>query len=273
MSFVSLVNLRNFLVVSALITGFSFDMPAHGSESVLTFKTAQTPPYQDPHIAYNLNLQRERFYVWTPPNFSPREQYGLIVYISPDDSARIPAEWATVLADRKFIFVAPQNAGNQQMMNRRTGLASLAALAMMNNYRIDKNRIYAAGLSGGARTACALGFWQPDIFRGTIQACGTDYYRAVSGKGNANAVDSSGRPYGILPSTSSAMAQNARARVKFVLITGAGDFRHANIVDIYNNGYKADGFRSLLIDVPEMGHQDCDARTFSQALRFLSGGN
>jgi hypothetical protein len=48
--------------------------------------------------------------------------------------------------------------------------------------------------------ASALAFWQPDLFHGTIQDCGTDFYRAVSRA--ANQLDSSGRPYGILPAMS-----------------------------------------------------------------------
>ena len=39
--------------------------------------------------------------------------------------------------------------------------------------------LYAAGFSGGARMSSLLGFYQSDVFHGTIQNCGTDFYRAV----------------------------------------------------------------------------------------------
>jgi poly(3-hydroxybutyrate) depolymerase len=50
---------------------------------------------------------------------------------------------------RKFIYIAAQGDGNDQYSNRRMGLA-VSALEMN---RIDPNRLYAAGFSGGARMA------------------------------------------------------------------------------------------------------------------------
>jgi hypothetical protein len=61
----------------------------------------------------------------------------------------------------------------------------------------------------------------------------------------------------------------ARSNVKFALITGSGDFRRGNILDIYNNGFKQEGFRAKLFDVAGMGHEDCNAHTLEEALDFL----
>ena len=57
---------------------------------------------------------------------------------------------------------------------------------------------------------------------------------------------------------------------KFVLITGSKDFRHGNILDLYA-GFEADGFNARLIDVPGMGHEDCNGSTLEQALQFIEG--
>jgi hypothetical protein len=72
-----------------------------------------------------------------------------IVYADP--TAGLPSVWQAILDARKYIFVAAENARNDQPRGRRLGLAVLGALKAMKIYRIDPNRVYAAGFSGGAR--------------------------------------------------------------------------------------------------------------------------
>jgi predicted esterase len=174
-----------------------------------------------------------------------------------------------VLDDRKYIFVAAQNAGNDQPRGRRLGLAVMAALKAMKIYHIDPKRVYAAGFSGGARMSGLLGFYQSDIFRGTIQNCGADFYKSVPIVDATSQVDTAGHPYGLLEA-SGADVRGARS-VRFVLITGTNDFRRSNILDIFHGGFEKDGFQAKLFDVPGMEHDICDGETLSRALDFLEG--
>jgi hypothetical protein len=57
--------------------------------------------------------------------------------------------------------------------------------------------------------------------------------------------------------------------VRFTFITGSRDFRHGNILDIYNGGFAADGFKAKLFDVPGMQHDIADAQTLSEAVGFV----
>jgi hypothetical protein len=54
-----------------------------------------------------------------------------------------------------------------------------------------------------------------------------------------------------------------------VFITGKGDFRYGNILDIYQGGFVKNQFRARLIDVPGMGHQLCSPGALQEAIRFL----
>jgi predicted esterase len=142
---------------------------------------------------------------------------------------------------------------------------------MMKIYRVDPTRVFAAGFSGGARMSGLLGFYQPDIFRGTIQNCGADFYKPVPIVAATSQFDTAGHPYGLLEAVPADVI-GAR-RVRFVLITGSNDFRHGNMLDIFHGGFEADGFRARLFDVPGMSHDICDRETFARALDFLEGGH
>jgi hypothetical protein len=65
------------------------------------------------------------------------------------------------------------------------------------------------------------------------------------------------------------LVEKAKANVGFALITGPNDFRHGNILDIYNGGYAAQKYRAQVFDVPGMGHQVAPARVLDFALDWL----
>jgi hypothetical protein len=138
---------------------------------------------------------------------------------------------------------------------------------MMKHYRIDPNRVYAAGFSGGARMAGLLGFYQADIFHGTIQNCGVDFYKAVPMIAATSQLDTAGQPYGLLTATEDEIA--AARHVRFGLITGTNDFRRGNILDIFNGGFAREGFQAKLFEVQGMAHDVADGKTLSAVLDFL----
>ena len=245
--------------------------PPTVGDVVRNFATGPLKPARtSSRIPYDLDPRAERFYVHVPNSYSDRVHYGLIVYIDPSDQITAePSGWADVLDRRRLLFVAPLNAGNDQAIERRWGLGVLAALEMMRHYSIDPNRVYVSGLSGGARVAGQLGFFQPDVFRGTIQNCGADFYQHVP-KVLANSdVDTNGHQYGFLNATPNEVA--GAKSVRFALITGSRDFRHGNILDLYNGGFAKSGLRARLFDVSGMGHQPASPATLEAALDFVEG--
>lgn len=229
------------------------------------------PKNRDPHVVYDLNPSAERFFVHVPATYTADTEYGLIVFTDADEQIdRVPNDWAKILDRRKFLFIAAENAGNDQDTNRRLGLAVLGTLEMMKRYRIDPNRVYAAGFSGGARMSGLLGFFQSDIFHGTIQNSGADFYTRVPTVYASSWVSTTGQPYGQFEATTGEITR--AKRVRFVLITGTNDFRRGNILDIYNGGFAKQHFAAKLIDVPGMNHAICDGATLSAALDFIESG-
>ncbi len=229
---------------------------------------APLPTHPEPHIDDGLDPASERFNIHVPAGYTADGTYGLVVYIDPFDAPTgPPAGWEAVLDRRKLLFVQPLLAGNGEAVSRRLGLGVMAAQEMGRRYRLDPARLYAAGLSGGARMAGRLGFYRPDLFHGTIQSCGADFDRPVP---RVFATQETADRYGSYGELDASAAEDAQARgVRFALITGPGDFRHGNIVDLYNGGFAAHGFQAKLFDVPGMTHSPASAASLEAALGFV----
>jgi len=251
-----------------------FCAKASASDTVISFGgPAPVPQYRDRIVDYRLDPARERYFIHLPSGYSASQPHGLMVFIDAGDtSTDLPQDWKDILDRRKILYVAPQGAGNSQSGSRRMGLAVLAAIEMQQHYNIDRRRIYIAGFSGGARIASLLAFHQPDIFRGTVQICGSDFYRAVPAVHRTSSTAAADQQYGLMTGVepTKEQIQYAKSYVRFALITGSGDFRHGNILDIAEGGFVRDGFRAKVFDIAGMGHTVCDGHALEQALDYLS---
>jgi Esterase PHB depolymerase len=221
----------------------------------------------NPNVDYELQPSSEKYFVYLPSNYDEQTPFGLVVFTDSEDTFdRLPLGWATAFRDHKLLFIAAQNAGNDQAVARRLGLAVLGATEMIQHHKIDPARIYAAGFSGGARMSGMLGFFQPTIFRGTVQICGADFYEAVPKVATQTAEVPPG-DYGLLSATPDEIA--AAKTVRFTFITGDNDFRYADIQDIFHGGFEKSAFKAKLIEVPGMSHRYCGGSTLDTALTFL----
>ena len=208
---------------------------AVSAEETNLWVTPQTPPpieagkgltvrCPDPLSAdTKLDNQNESFHIYLPAGFDPKATYGVVVFITgPSDHIGCPVAWMPVINEHKLIYIAPQNAGNKQMVGRRDNLAVVSARLIQKYYHTDPKRIYVAGYSGGARVAGMVALNHPDLFRGTIQSCGADFYQPVPRVAVTEAESKKGEYGGCSPGRS----QEAKANVRFVFVTGPGDFRY-----------------------------------------------
>ena len=121
-----------------------------------------------------VDLAQESFALYVPAR-TPPQGYGLVVFVLPWDAARLPDGWGSVLDEKGLIFVSAARSGNDQSaLGRREPLAILAEQNVVHRYRIDPQRIYVAGFSGGSRVALRLALAYPDLFRGAILNASSD---------------------------------------------------------------------------------------------------
>jgi dienelactone hydrolase len=234
------------------------------------------PPGESDHAEYDLTDDELAALVRLPAGFDPNEPHGLIVLIPaqrPFDAT--PAGWGEVLDRHGVILVSPQAALNFKggdrtrgvPTSRRIGMAVAWTTELMHRHRIDRERVYAAGLSGGARIASQLGLFYPGLYAATLQCCGSDFPRPVP-RVHAEVLERDrGGTYGVCAATPEEI-EAAREKVHFTIVTGPGDFRRGHLRDIYDGGFKADGFSATLLDLPEMKHELCPPAVLD---RVLSG--
>lgn len=121
-----------------------------------------------------VDLAQENFALYVPGR-EPPQGYGLVVFVSPWDEAKLPDGWDRVLDEKGLIFVSAARSGNDQnAIRRREPLAVLAEQNLMRRYHVDPQRIYIAGFSGGSRAALRLALAYPDLFRGAILNASSD---------------------------------------------------------------------------------------------------
>ena len=121
-----------------------------------------------------IDLAAERFIVYVPTQ-APARGYALLVFVPPWQQARLPEGWGPVLDAHGAIFVSAARSGNDEnTMGRREPLALLAAENIIAEYRVDPERVYIGGFSGGSRIALRLAIGYPDLFHGAILNAGSD---------------------------------------------------------------------------------------------------
>jgi len=215
-------------------------------------------------IAYPQPLKSAQYFLHIPAGYDGSQPYGLITFINASARMELPAGWEQVLEEKKLIFVAPQNAGNDvPTLSPRLGLGVAGAQAMMRDYKIDPKRVYVSGFSGGARCATILGFYASDLFSGVIALCGANFHEAVPRK------EATGEgEYGVQPATANEV-RDAKRKVRFAIITGETDWRRGNIADVFHGGYEKQKFQARLWEVPGLGHAICGPETLKEAVEFL----
>ena len=257
------------ILVLALLVSLAAQSSAFAQGSVRTgLQTLPGPlPNLNPpdrEIAWDFDLTQERFFISVPKNYTGNQPFGLLVFLSPIDQwAELPPDWDTVLEDRNLIFVAPQKIGNNQPLARRAGLAVAAALKLSAMANVDPRRIYVSGLSGSARVACYAAFLRPALFSGVVAVCGAQFCEKVP-RHEATRDDE----YGYFP-FDPRRADEAKEKLKFVLVTGPNDFRHGNILDIYKGGFLKDGYDAKLLERPRHGPRDLFGKITRRSDRLL----
>lgn len=122
-----------------------------------------------------VDLMHERFSLYVPAGAPPAKGYGLLVFVSPGTDAPQPHRWRPPLDRHGLIFVSAARSGNEaSILERRLPLAVLAYENVRARYRLDPERVYVGGLSGGSRVAQIAALAYPDVFRGALLNAGSE---------------------------------------------------------------------------------------------------
>jgi len=184
--------------------------------------------------------------VYVPDAYRADNPPGLLVYISPSPSGEIPRGWGTVMDDHNLIWVAANGSGNSVMAGRRALFSVIAPTLIGKRYKIDRERIYLSGLSGGGRMASRVATDNAHLFKGAIYNSGADFW---------------GREP---PQRYEQIKQN-----NYVFITGTLDQALEPTKKVYKKYRKAGIENIKLMVIRNMTHENPSRFKFSEAITFL----
>jgi len=199
-----------------------------------------------------VDLSHERFALFVPSTQPPRG-YGLVVFVPPWDEAKVPGEWQEVLDEKGFLFVSAEHSGNNMTaLGRRDPLAILEEQNMVKLYRIDPDRIFVSGFSGGARIAMRLALRYPDVFKGAILNSGSDAIGDTA-----------------IPLPPRDLFHQFQEKMRLIYLTGDRDVMN-NALASARSMHEWCQFNVENRIVPSMGHELVSASLFAHALDELS---
>lgn len=201
-----------------------------------------------------IDLAREKFIVYVPPNPPPPNGYGLLVFVPPWPQAAVPHGWTSALDRHDVIFVSAANSGDDaDVLDRRVPLALLAEANIARRYPLDPQRIYIGGFSGGSRIALRLALAYPDVFRGALLDAGSDPI------GDAQ-----------VPLPSADLFHRFQESTRLVYLTGADDTLHLDQARRSEESLR--GWCVFDLDsetMPLVGHEPANPSGLDRALREL----
>ena len=171
---------------------------------------------------------------------------GVVVYISPRDTARMPPGWRAAMQHHNLVWVGANQSGNEVLVPRRVALARLGRHVAERALPIDGQRVYLSGFSGGGRVASMMMPFYPDAFSGAIFICGAN-------------------PTGGLP----AETQQAMASHRYVFLTGTDDFNLLDTQFAHAAFTQAGAPPGQLTVVTGHGHALPRAADWANALAYL----
>ncbi len=222
------------------------------------------------------------FQLVVPKDYDGSEPYGLIVFIHPNDEISLDRFFGKTIEDllarHKLIWVSYNNAGNKVMSNVRMGLALDAVHNVTKRYRIDSERVYVSGMSGGGRLACMSGIYYPQVFKGAAPIVGSLYFSEVKvpQEPELRALlreqpkdDNAVWPAALITPVRRQLL-DMKKNQRWVLVTGEKDFNMPEMRAHFEQGFKQDGFEHAhYLEVPGMAHTYPSAEWFEKAIVLL----
>ena len=184
--------------------------------------------------------------IYVPDSYQPEDPAGLIVYISPSPSGKIPRDWKRVMDRRNLVWIAADGSGNRVEPARRALYALVAPTLAGKHYAIDGDRVYLSGLSGGGKMAGMVAADYPQLFKGAIYNCGVEPWDRHP------------------PGQFELFKQN-----RFVFVTGTRDQARQQTVRVHQQYLESGIENSKLMVIRNMTHRNPDGSDFEAAIQYL----
>jgi predicted esterase len=239
---------------------FELSHPYIQSETVLDTKTIRARIKQN-YPRLSRKPDDELYRVRLPKDFNPDFPAGVLVWISPMPDGRIPRIFEPICDKLGLIAIGVDSNGNKRSITDRlqNHLDSIETVA--DRYRIDRQRIYLTGMSGGGRCSSIMQMCFPELFAGAVPIVGLDtYHNAPTGDPGKYWPARFAKPAG-------RWMTMLKAR-RIAAITGTADFNEPEMV-IRQELLERDGIDMRLDIIDGMAHTMPTSEQFSSALDWV----
>lgn len=245
-----------FLVVSVYSVeqkgAFRIDAPGIKAdffeEHMGSLKKFELKATEKGYVTYKNDGNPLSWEVFVPDSYNPSQPAGILTYINSANRGNLPRSYKELLKKHNLIAIGANTGGNEIWTYWRQILAISAVHKIKEKYKVDEDRIFITGTSGGGRVTSLLAIAKPEIFKGAIYLIGCNRWgKEVS----PQAIKLAKKNY-------------------FVFITGTKDFNLEDTKGVHRY-YKENGFKdnTKLIIVEGMKHSNPPANEFDSALKFL----
>jgi len=196
---------------------------------------------------YSATSQHYECYV--PSGDPPARGRALVFCISASPKPAGWAEWKAVCERQGMVFASPFGAGNDCPPHRRARIVLDVLDDLRRKTPIDTDRTYLAGISGGARMACLIGFALPEYFGGIVPMCAGGELRKERW-----------------------LWHRVMARLSVAYVTGETDFNRAEVERLRMPVLEAMQVRARLWVVSKHGHAIAPSATLAEVATWLEEG-
>ena len=209
----------------------------------------QSPVEVPPGLLENYDSTKQRFELYVPSGAASRGAAPLILFISPSQKATGLAQFRKLCDREGVVFASPHQAGNQTPGARRVRIVMDTLDEVRRRIKIDPDRTYIGGFSGGGRIAMTIATALSEYFGGVIPVCAGGKLRD--------------EPW---------LRERASSRLRFALLTGENDFNRGEIERMTQTLFSGIGVTSRVWTAKRIGHAIPSGRTLDEAFAWLEDG-
>lgn len=207
-------------------------------------------------------LATQELLVRLPRGYDPRKPAGVLVYVDPDETGRLPEVFFPVLDERNLIAVGASGMGNTREISDRLQLAFDGLATVARRFHVDPSRYYVTGISGGGRLSSILAACYPDVFAGAVPVVGVACYENLpTGVGGFWA--------GMYRKPSAKVFAEFKKH-PMAVVTGGKDMNQAEIhraVTVFTR----DGCNVKLFDWEDLRHEAPSAARLKEVFEWVDG--
>ena len=202
----------------------------------------------------NYDLTQEPYDIYVPKSYDGSVPYGLIAYVNSGTGGAPPGKYADVCDQHKLIWIGGTKIDNDRTPWFRIRLSIDGVHNIRARYRIDAERTYAMGQSGGGRVASRMAVPYADVFSGgAIYLIGCNPFHLPGDKGVSARIE--------------ALAKANR----FAFVTGSDDYNKPGPIEVHAS-YLILKFPHLVyLEQPGLDHNTPAADWFEKAVVFNDG--